>query len=69
MCDLFGRKAAKKSPVTAVVASTESAEARRASNAAEIERRKRAGVAAHVLTSQMGIPHNPGAAKMGEVAQ
>jgi len=51
-----------------IVASTESPEALRAANLAERIRRRRAGAAANILTSQLGVPYEPGMAQTGDAA-
>lgn len=70
MCisSIFGGGSKKSAASTAIVASTDNTEARRQADLEERMRRARAGAAANILTSQMGIPYKSGTAKTGEVA-
>lgn len=64
---LFG---GKKSAAANVVASTDNLEAQRQADLEERMRRNRAGAAANILTSAMGIPYSKGGStgSTGEVS-
>lgn len=67
MCigSLFG---GNKTPAANIVASTNNTEAQRQADLEERMRRNRAGAAANILTSSMGIPYTRSTPSTGEVA-
>lgn len=56
MCKMMGRKKQEKVTPTPVVASTESRAAVQEANMADLERRRRGGISANILTSPAGVP-------------
>lgn len=58
-------KTPKPAPATPIIAGTDTAEAARMADIEARLRRRRAGAAAHVLTSPTGIPATP---KLGQAA-
>lgn len=67
MC-MFGRQSSPAPAAPRMLASTDSREARDQGRLEDALRRRRAGAAANILTSPIGIPAGTSTATMGAVA-